>query len=360
MQTQIPDRFAAQTATVVPRGWTNFPAALALGIVLLVTALLLMLLSADGGTALSLADVKLGDLVEYDIDSQATLTLRACAKNETTLTIAVSLTTKEKKAYSSLLDGVLVEQPFAPLVPAPPELKKPTSLSTWRAAGGVWETCGFWKRPFSMHGKNGDTRRCEGQELILGGGMVHSTDSVFTIRGGGYNHEVALKRFGQLATPCPKWPRARVAGWYRMLETGGWVSDGNPGTSNLRTFAAGGSWVRMTEGTSEPKDFYLVDLLVGLSRRRVSALKEASPSEMRVGPQKIETWDERTTYDGGYFYDTVTTRWARPGTLPDAPLELRASPVSWEKQQESAGEAKYGFDRLTAWGSTFDGGVPPR
>lgn len=264
---------------------------------------------------LSMANVEEGDLVEYDVDGRGALTVRACAKSGSTVTLAVSLATKEKR-FPALLDGVLIEQPIAPMKPAP-QLPQPETVGPWKGAGGAWETCGVWKRPFSMHGVNGEERRCEGRELILGGGLVQETASQFTVRGGGFSHQVTLKRFARTPGPCPKWPRATVSGTYRTLEEGGM------GESAIdHAYASSGSWVRRTEYRSSPTSTYLLDLLIDLARDRMDGELQAMPSEWKLGGRTVPTFQTRAA-------ETVT-HWAAPDALPDAPLAMRARPLSTE------------------------------
>ncbi len=288
---------------------------------MIAAALALLLTQANGG-ALSFADVKAGDDLVYAIDSKQHLELRACEVSERTVRVAVEV----QPHTGTLLDGVVVEVPRAPLSP-PAQLAQPDGVRADDAAGRHFDTCGVWPLR-GMHLPNGNIVRCEARELILGGGLISSHASWMSIRGDGGSWSYTLTRVASRPGPCPSWPRARLTGWA--------TSRGDEGGQRTE-WQAGSAWVRTTTrplqqtdagAAATTEDRYLLDLLIAWA----TTLPEVKPGPDRtftVARHAVPVRPYVTRWKEDDDVEAVgESLWATPGALPDAPLEVRASVLS--------------------------------
>jgi hypothetical protein len=215
----------------------------------------------------------------------------------------------------------VVELPLAPLQKPKPYLGELVNQLPMNVVGTRFGVCAQ-HRVGSMHGGS-ETFRCEAQELILGGGLVHRSKHWFSSRGSGQS-EVVLRRVGTGKPGCPPlWPRATVDGSWR------WQGREDVFESSMR---AGSGFVRMTERllqSSEVRskqDQYILDFLLDALENLPSEVPE--PGTFTVGGRKVRAFLLEAP--------TRTPRaWVAPQELADAPLGLRLEnvgflpPVSW-------------------------------
>jgi hypothetical protein len=265
--------------------------------------------------------VKAGDFLEYRIDGKASLTLRACAKSDTTVTVAIEAHQATRpQGCSFLLDGVLVDVPKERLKP-PPELPQPTEGVFGKKVGETYfPECGSWKGSVGFHLPMHDTIRCIAPELVLGGGLVSFTWSVMPINGRGESHETTLVKHGNDPAPCPAWPKAKLEGSWRF----------NNGTQLWdRQAVAGSAWVRirnqeldMKTGTAKgapgEEQSCLADMLIP-SARDLPAAGSCRSSIQMVGGKPLPAL-ALTAEDGVEI-------WPDPKALADAPLWVRIQPL---------------------------------
>lgn len=275
--------------------------------------LALLLAAADGGAPLSLRDVQQGDALVYDLGANGELSLRACAKNEDSVAVAVSLERDGGVPNGTwLIDRVVVDLPVKPLENPQPWLGHLEREVTTSAAGLRLAACAkFYVSHPTMHGASGPVLRCEARELILGGGLVQQAFTWFGHRGGSGSSNVTLKQVTRNSAPCPAWPRAKVTGAWRSQRYG-------------TTFQAGSTLVRKNGSDSYFLDF-LVKTIVDLPRQT------PVPGTAKLGGRAVKTLT--VTGSNGHVW-----WWLAPGELPDAPLGLRlgelsiAEPIEWSTE----------------------------
>jgi hypothetical protein len=316
---------------------------------------------------LSFADVRAGDFVTYQVREGRTVEVFACAADEKQVRVALQVRDEKARATGTVLDGVLVSVPRAPLAPAP-RLADPAGVATEQAAGRSFPDCGTWKT-LSTHGPNTTVVRCAARELILGGGLVRDEFHQFTIRGQASEGSKTLVAFGTREAPrCPDWPVASLGGWVRRWSTG---PDGQLLEETRVT--AGSAWLRFTTqpfrkqpggpvkaagatwgkaGKPTVRDAYLVDEALDWAAALPSSSLVAGKA-LALGPTSVAVREVTEQADERDATGEETRCWASVAALPDAPLSARAVPVArrwvrtstWSDATVTKGETK-----LVGWG----------
>lgn len=299
---------------------------------------LLVAAAPDAGAEdkpLTFADVAVGDWLEYEVDGKATLKLRACARGARAITVAVSTYTGDRSmACSLLLDGMLIDVPLERLKP-PPELPQPEKIVGGRSIGDkLFTECGEWGGFRSIHGPNTTTVRCIAPELVLGGGLVSYRFSIFTIRGYSESHDTRLKRRGNDASACPKWPRVPLSGWWDEQ----WVGKAGKDLASTRV-EAGSAWVRITtkERAADPAETsqqYLADALIDRLRELSRLGSKCSPTTFNAGGKSIPAVVFTQLDDkGAEIYRAV---WASAAARLEGPAFLALQPLEVSRKQGDA------------------------
>jgi hypothetical protein len=326
--------------------------------------LLLALLTSQA--PLSFADVRAGDFVTYQVQAGRTVELFACAADAKTVRVALQVRDEKAAATGTVLDGVLVDVPRAPLSPAP-RLLPPDGVAAEQAAGHSFRDCATW-RSLSMHGPNTTVVRCAARELILGGGLVRDDFHMFTLRADYSESSKTLVAFGTREAPrCPDWPVASLRGWYRR-----WSDDRGEQTLTDYRVVAGSAWLRVTEQayTKRPdgalkvagaawkkagvtvRDTYLLDEALDWAAALPSTSLVAGPA-LQLEGKAVPVRSVTLEVNGRDATGQDTRHWASAAALTDAPLSARAFSIArqwkhtstWSDQRVTQGESK-----LVGWG----------
>jgi len=270
---------------------------------------IILLVFAADPTPLSLADVKVGEFVEYAVKPDALLRLRACERSERTLTIEVT-TQRSGGAPDGtwLVDHLLVDAPLTPLSP-PVELSEPDESLSTTIAGETFSECAEWRSKLvGHHVPRSSVRRCSARALVLGSGLVRQSEARFAIRpADSYERSAELVKVGTAEGRCGAAPKTKLDGSWIVTE------EGKPTTLSV---VAGSTWTRTSQHAGTQRDTNDRSLLTILLEG-IWSLPASAPTSTTI------------TFSGRKVSGLVAGdhTWLGPQAGASAPLEVRLQPI---------------------------------